>query len=394
MSNSHTTNPPAASSAADPAPAEPAAAAPTTAAEPAAAAPAAAPTASSAPAAQSARKVVFLANPQARSGKGGALQQAALEELQRRDIALRVEQTHSPAELQAAAAKGASQGERVIVMGGDGSVHQAVNGVLASTNAGGTASTGTASANTGTEATLGIIAAGTGNDFARTMGLPVLSPKMRPAKAAGVIATAVTTCLSTPTKIDALRITTADETRWCASIATCGFPVFADNRAAEFRWLRGPSKYTIAALIEGLRLKINHYNVTIDGEQHEIAATLLAVANSPSFGHGYYIAPQASATDGLIDLIVIEPVSSFTLLRLLPATKAGKHVRHPAVKKLQGKVMEFLPNTAATEGADGAADNDRFQMRADGELIGNLPRKVEVVPGALHIAGAAPVPVS
>lgn len=328
---------------------------------------------------------VFLPNPQARSAKGGDQQQAVLAELERRDIDLRVEVTDSATGLRAAAKRAAENEERVIVVGGDGTIHHAVNAVAKTTTV------------------LGVVAAGTGNDFARAMCLPVLSPSMRAAKTREIVTAAVTACLSPPVSVDAIAITalngvdtpntadtlnTADtpnttkasEITWCASIATCGFTVDVDCYAAQMTWPRGPLKYTVASLVEARRLRIRRYTITVDGKHHELEAAILAFANTESFGGGYCIAPEASPNDGLIDVIVVGRLQRTTLLRLMPATRSGRHISHTSVTRLRGKVIEIrqLPGS----GGD--------SLRADGEQIGVLPRRLEVVPGALHIAGASP----
>ncbi len=338
------------------------------------------------------KSAVLLANPQAHSGKGAQLQQAVVvkltHEAAHQDVALRIERTHNGAELREAAASAASQGERVIVMGGDGSVHQAVNGVA------------------GTGAGLGIIAAGTGNDFARAMGLPVISPKMRASKATPLIASAVRACLQNPTDVDALAITSSGSgdnpsgsggsadspVLWSHSIATCGFAVDADNRASRLAWPKGPSKYTIASALEALKLKKVRYAITVDGNRQEMDAVLVALANTDSFGGGYFIAPEADSTDGLIDLVVIGPTTSMRFLRLMPATRKGRHISHPQVSTMRGKRIEIERlDDEADNGSNGdASENAGPQVRADGEPIGDFPIDVKIVPNALRIAGAVP----
>ncbi len=328
---------------------------------------------------------IFLANPTARSGRGTELQQAVLDELRSRNISLTVAPTHSAAELREAA-RTAGQGVRVIVMGGDGTVHHAVNGLSNSPAS--------------SAGILGIIAGGTGNDFARCMSLPVLSPKMMPGKkrankASKAISDAVDAALAEPVNVDVIAITALGSSRaaasdgsseldstvqYCHSIATCGFAVDANNRADKMRWPRGPSKYTIASVLEALRLKPRRYLITIDDEEHEIESVLLAIANTGSFGGGYFIAPQACSTDGLIDLVIVGRVSGFTLTRLMPATRTGKHIRHPALKRLQGKVIEIRQ-----------LSENNADLRAEGELLGELPYRFEIMPGALRVAGAVPI---
>jgi diacylglycerol kinase (ATP) len=234
----------------------------------------------------------------------------------------------------------ASGVHRVIVLGGDGVVHLAVN-VLAQT---------------GVE--LGIIPVGTGNDSVRALGLPLDVP--------GAIAAA----LGPAHPRDGLRT----DHGWGLSVATVGFSVEVNIRAASYRFPKGGARYQRATIAELPGLRTLPLTVTVDGVIHDAPTTLLAVGNGAYFGGSMQICPTAEMTDGLLDVTISGPVSRLELLRVFPRVFKGTHVDHRAVTTLRGRVVVV----------SGDAD-----IWADGERLGPLPVTLEAIPNALLIAGVA-----
>lgn len=192
-------------------------------------------------------------------------------------------------------------GDRVLLAGGDGLVHQAI-GTLAETGR-----------------PFGILPVGTGNDFARALGL-VGKPDKLVAKALGPV---------TPT--DAL-VCDVDGTRHIvASSATAGFSGQVNERANRLRWPRGSAKYTAATLAQLRSLTPEPLARSIDGVETASEVTFFAVANTAAFGGGMRIAPDAEPDDGELSLVVVDDVGPLTLAAVLPLVFIGQHVRHPAV---------------------------------------------------------------
>ena len=230
--------------------------------------------------------------------------------------------------------------ERLIAVGGDGTLHLAVQGVAGS---------GTA---------LGLVPAGTGNDFARAVGLFGLSVEEAAAAALG------------PTRpVDAIR---TDRTRWVMLSMTGGFSVDVNVRADRMSFPKGPSRYTVATLLTMPGLRHRELVVTVDGQRIELRSALFAVNNAPTFGGGMAICPDADIADGLIDVCAVGPASRTTMLRLLPKVFEGGHVGHRHVHMLRGR-------TVAIEG-------EPMDLVGDGETIGTTPITLEVVPGAVRFA--------
>ena len=247
------------------------------------------------------------------------------------------------AERQAAAAV-AEGVAAVAALGGDGAAHAVVQAVAA----------------TGTP--VGLLPAGTGNDLALALGVPADPAGAARALAQDLLAGSVR-------RVDAAR--TGD--RWWSTVLCCGFDSAVTDRANRLRWPRGPRRYDVAILAELARLRPREVSLTVDGEGSQLEVTLVAVANTPFYGGGMRIAPDADPADGLLEVVVVGPVSRRELVRTKPRLTAGTHVDHPAVTVLRGREVAL----------HGAA----LSTYADGEPVCPLPALTECVPGALSVLG-------
>ena len=242
-----------------------------------------------------------------------------------------------------------SQGLDVLaVVGGDGMVHLGVD--LAAE----------------TKTTLAIIAAGTGNDVARGLGLPVHDP----VRAADLVTK------GTPRTIDDVRHVDAHGGRhWFVGVLGAGFDSVVNERANTWPWPKGNMRYNLAILRELPLFKAIPYVVTVDGVRHETRAMLVAVGNGPSYGGGMQVLPGARFDDGLLDVLILHQISTVEFLKVFPKVFKGAHVTHPAVEIIQGRSV-----TLEAEG---------IMAYADGERFAPLPITVEVVPGAVTVLAPA-----
>ncbi|HEY7989625.1 MAG TPA: YegS/Rv2252/BmrU family lipid kinase [Lapillicoccus sp.] len=291
-------------------------------------------------------RVGLLTNPTAGRGRGaayGAQTAAAL-----RAAGHEVVDLSGPDEATAARqARGALDAYRVdvlTVVGGDGMVHLGAN--LCATRA----------------TPLAVVAAGTGNDNARELGLPVRDP---------LGAAALVTAGRTRTVDLGRCVTSAGETRWWVGVLGGGFDSVVNERAARMRWPRGPMRYNVAVARELPVFRPIPYVVTVDGERTATDAMLVAVANGPSFGGGMRVAPDASYDDGLLDVVILHRVSRAEFVRVFPTVFKGTHVRHPRVEVVRGRRIRLEARGIVTQ--------------ADGERFEPLPLDLEVVPGALTV---------
>ena len=240
----------------------------------------------------------------------------------------------------AARAAVAAGAERLVAVGGDGTLHLALQGVA------------------GTSAVLGVVPVGTGNDFARAFGLFGLSVEEATERALG------------PARpVDVIR---TDRQRWVAFNVTGGFTVDVNDRADRMRFPRGPSRYTVATLLTMPGLRHRELTVTVDGERSEYRSALFAVANTRTFGGGMAICPDADPSDGLLDVCVVGLASRTTMLRLLPKVFEGDHVGHRHVHMMRGRTVTI--------------EGEPMDLVGDGESIGTAPITVEAVEGAVRLA--------
>ncbi len=242
-----------------------------------------------------------------------------------------------------AAALEARPGDALLVMGGDGMAHLGLNAAA------------------GTEATLGLIPAGTGNDFARGVGVPRTVDEAVGVIVAGRIRTVDLAHISNDTF----------PRRYVGAVVSTGYDARVNRSTNHIRLRLGALSYGYIALRELASFSPLHYDMIIDGVRRRQEAMLVAVSNTGIFGGGMRIAPDADPADGFLDVTVVGPVSRTTLLRLLPSMYSGAFVKHPCVEQFRARSIEL-----AGEGL--------FVM-GDGEELGEVPVRVECVPGVLKV---------
>ncbi len=256
----------------------------------------------------------------------------------------------------AAGAELAAGADALVVVGGDGMVSLGANLVA------------------GTGIPMAVIPAGTGNDTARGLGIPVDDSD-------AAVRMLVDALDRDPRTIDAGRVTRADGSeRWFVGVLSAGFDAIVNERANRMRWPRGPRRYTLAIAWELLRFRPIAYRLVVDGVVLSRRAMLAAVANGTSFGGGMKITPQAELDDGMLDLFLVAPMTKARFVRLFPRVFAGNHVTNDAVTIVRAQRLRL----------DAEAGPGAVVAYADGERLGHLPLDVEVVPGALRVFAPPP----
>ncbi|MDI5974205.1 diacylglycerol kinase [Streptomyces sp. SL13] len=293
-------------------------------------------------------EITLFVNPTAGRGRGAHAAQPAARVLREAGFSVRtvVGADADDALVRARAAVAEGTGALVAV-GGDGMVSLALRAVA------------------GTTTPLGVVAVGTGNDFARATGLPV----RHPAAAGERIARA----LLDPAGGRTLDLGRAGD-RWFATVLASGFDSRVNDRGNRMTWPTGRLRYDLAMLAELAALRPITYRMRLDdGEERELAATLIAVGNSASYGGGMRICPGAALDDGLLDVTVVGPCDRATLLRVFPRVYRGTHTGHRVVTTHRAARVSLA--------ADGVS------AWADGERVGPLPVTAEAVPGAVRLLG-------
>ncbi|MEU7754315.1 diacylglycerol kinase family protein [Micromonospora sp. NPDC049171] len=292
--------------------------------------------------------VAVLANPTAGRGRHRTLLPRLLDGLAGAGRPVRLLAASGPGEAEAACRAAVAEGVGALVaIGGDGTVHRAMQAVA------------------GTAVPFGPVPAGTGNDFALDTGFPA-----DPVAAVDVIASALRA--DRTHVVDLARMTGVDGAeRWFGAVLAAGFDAIVNERANRMRWPRGPRRYDLAILVELARLRPRHYTLRLDGVPLDLDAVLVAVGNCPTYGGGMRICPAADPTDGLLDVVVAGRVNRRTLIRVKPRIYQGTHVSHPLVTSYRARTVELA--------ADGIV------TYADGERSLELPVTISAVPGALRL---------
>lgn len=294
---------------------------------------------------------LVLVNPAAGGGRAGPF----WEKLRRSAEALAPIRIESPAGAEASrravgAALDAGYG-RVVAVGGDGTAHLVANAILG----------------LGARVTLGVLPAGTGSDLARVLRIP-RDPHEAMRRA----------LLGPPLAMDAGRCDTGAGSFFFINIASAGIGGLVDE-AVNAMPARGRTAFLRATLAALWRYVCIPVRVEADGATfYEGPLFLLAVANGTTFGKGMRIAPQASVTDGLFDLVLVGEVAGLELLWRLPQVYLGRHmgarpVRHTRAREVRLEPLAPLP-----------------VFDVDGETYPSGRTTFTVLPGALRVAGPLP----
>jgi diacylglycerol kinase (ATP) len=289
--------------------------------------------------------IAVVANPTSGRGKGARLIPKVESLLRSLGIRHAMHVSGSPADPERMAREAADRGaDTVVALGGDGHVGACANGLA------------------GSESTLAVIPAGTGNDFARLLGIPFKDPLA----AARLLDRPVTR------RLDMVRARTPQQERYYVNVAGAGFDSEVNAYANRMRLLKGKAKYVFAtfALLPGF--KAGQFHVVVDGVEHELPGMLIAVGNGVSYGGGMKVCPEAIPDDGLIDVCVIGDISKPDFIKTFPKVFKGRHVDHPKVTVLRGREVTISAERT-------------LQVFADGEHVGTLPVTFTVVPSSLAV---------
>jgi diacylglycerol kinase (ATP) len=294
---------------------------------------------------------LILANPTA----GGGLGREALPRLKafasEKHWSAEFRSAESSAEFAQIAREEAAAGrDRIFALGGDGTFQALLNAVAGNTNV-----------------SIGVLPAGGGNDLASALGLP-----LDPVRAAQIILTRGEAVL-----LDAARVRTADGME---RLYMGGGGVGLDAESARFasgvyRKMRGRSRYLLSAIRALGKFRGVHVRVFLKGPEQaplEGIALVLGILNTPSYGGGLRLAPEASLEDGRLDLVLLENLSAFEIARVLPRLAMSGEIRTKRIRR-------FCVTRARIETERPCA------FHADGEIIGLTPVEIAVVPRAMRV---------
>jgi len=286
------------------------------------------------------REVAVLVNPAAGSGRAARAARAVVPHLHQAGLSVRCLEGGHPEEAAELADQAVKAGvEALVVVGGDGMVHLALQALKA------------------TDIPLGVVPAGTGNDVARMLGIG----RKNPVPAANAIIAGLTRTLDLA-EVAGQRV---------ATVVSTGFDSLVNERANAMTWPAGQLRYTVATIAELRVFEPIRYTLELDGVPYQREAMLVAVGNGPSYGGGLRICAGAEPDDGLLDVVIIKPLAKPELVRVYPRLFTGSHIRHRAYE-------HHRVRTASITAVDLVA-------YGDGERLGPLPVTVRVVPAAVRV---------
>ena len=301
------------------------------------------------------RRITVILNPSAGRGNAGR-QRDEVETYFARAVrnlhdivSWQVIETTGPGSATALAREAVATGvQTVVAAGGDGTLCEVLNGVI------------------GSDVRLGHIPLGTGNDFARTIGIGL------------TIKDAVLSIFyGDPVKIDVGKI----RDKYFLNIAGCGFDaVVAERINKGVKNLKGRAAY-ISAVYQSLRdFEPVDMNLTFDDETREVRAMLCAVANARSYGGGMKVAPDALLNDGVFDICVVS-AGKWEFVKSFPKVFKGTHTTHPDVHMARARRVRVETNRPVS-------------VIVDGESFGETPAEFTLEPAAITMLGPERLPGS
>jgi YegS/Rv2252/BmrU family lipid kinase len=235
--------------------------------------------------------------------------------------------------------------EILVAVGGDGTVHEILNGVLGPPVA--------------HRPALAVIPGGTGNDFARGVGIPK------------DMITAARLLLDGGQRrlVDVGRV----NDRYYGTISGVGFDAEVAAEVNRWpKWVAGTVVYTAGILKKLITYRCAPSRITIDGEVLELPMFLVAAANTPWYAGGMFMAPHARPDDGLLEIIIARDLTRVETLGVLPKVFSGDHLKHPKVSHRAGREIRVESDVP-------------LAVHADGETVGRVPAVFRAVPQALEV---------
>ncbi len=292
------------------------------------------------------RKIAIILNP--KSGRGaGAKRRPELESLLKQAISALPDPPEWEILLTTKPGGGIECTERaieggadlVVAAGGDGTLHEVLNGAF------------------GKPVRMGLLPVGTGNDSARTLGMGT------------DLALSIQTILTGRVQRTDVGHT---QGRYFINVAGCGFDaVVADKVNRGVKFLHGTAAYIAGILLSVGSMRPVPMRLTLDDTTQDIRAILCSVANTRSYGGGMWIAPDAQVDDGLFDVCIVGDTSVIEFFQAFPRVYKGTHITHPKVKIIRARYVRVEPSKP-------------LPVLVDGEVIRTTPAEFVMHPQAIE----------
>jgi diacylglycerol kinase (ATP) len=288
--------------------------------------------------------MLVIANPRAGHGRGARVLGQVEAFLRGRDTPHDTVVSARPGHVTEIAAEAARDGHSPLVLvGGDGTLFEAVNGM----------------ARSGHFLPVAQIPVGTGNSFIKDLGIETVEDGL--AALAG----------GKTRRVDLGKVSSPSAEYHFVNLVGAGFVANVASRAGAFK-LFGKSAYTIGVLLELILLRSRPCLLTVDGRESTRDALFIEVCNSRKTGGQMIMAPSAVVDDGKLDVVIARAMGRRTLLKLFPLIFTGEHVKDPLIESFRCSqiTVRFDPPQRVTP---------------DGEILGTTPLEISVVPRALEV---------
>lgn len=283
----------------------------------------------------------IILNPKSGEGKKKKLHQRALARFAERKAEFRVFETEKAGQASILARELTQEGGDVVVIGGDGTLHEAVCGFTNFENC-----------------ALGLIPAGTGNDFAAAAGIPAAAED------------AVDLILgSQPKYTEYMQLPQGVRG---INVAGTGIDVEILRRCRSSKILRGKFQYIISLIISLCKFKNYKMKVRVNGKESSYNALIACVGNGFRIGGGIPMCPEAKLGDGLLDFVVVDDVKKLAVPPAFVKLMKGKILKEKFTFFERCEHIEILPEKPLT-------------LQVDGELYENLPFTVDIVKDRLRM---------
>ncbi len=286
-------------------------------------------------------KLQVIANPKAGHGKGLRNIENLKNLLQSQDVENQFFETAAPGEATQIARRLAEAGQdRIVVLGGDGTISEVVNGVF------------------GSDVELGVISVGTGNDVARSLGLPYNNLE----------ASLKIALNGSPKKIDVGE----EAGRYFISVLGIGFAATVAAEANKMKLLKGSAAFFAAVYKAIGSLRSFPLSLTLDVRRMNIDCIAVLIQNTCYSGGGLLLAPEAAIDDGLFDVVVVEKINRMDLMFNFPRLYKGSHLEHPKFSVYQAKFVEI-------------ESPEPLEKMLDGDIFGKTPVSAKVADRAVRV---------
>ncbi|MBI4446004.1 MAG: diacylglycerol kinase family lipid kinase [Acidobacteria bacterium] len=283
----------------------------------------------------------IIANPAAGHGKSSSNLDQLRYLLRQRGVSYDLRLTEAPGHATRLARELVQGGTSLlVVMGGDGTIGEVIHGMIPS------------------QSVLGIISVGTGNDLARTLGIPFNDV----AQSLDIILSGKVRLIDVGWERD----------RHFVLVLGLGFPATVAEEANQMKWLKGSPAFFGAVYKALFRMQEIPIRLSLDEQVMDVTCTSVLIQNARYCGGGQLMAPDAEIDDGMFDVVLVGPIGKWSLMRNFPKVYTGRHLRHPAFSVVRARSVRI-------------ESQNPLPKMLDGDLVGTTPVEAHVLHRSLKV---------